>query len=113
MYDLILAQVGTAPSAPLPTEWAIWIIGILLSFIASIFLFIKWIIGLLAKKTDSLVKEIKIMHAEGVSRLDIIKDSQIRMETKLDIGLMDIKVDTKENKYAIQTLNTKIKCQEQ
>jgi hypothetical protein len=110
MLQEILAQVQMPDSDP--GEWAKWIIGGLIAFIVTCFYFLKWLISLAAKKVDKIVGEFQTMHREGIERLDEIKDSQIRSETKLDSNFTELKTEHKETKYAIQTLNTKIKCKE-
>ena len=111
MLQEILAQVNTMPDSD-PGEWARWIIGGLIAFIVTCFYFLKWLISLAAKKVDKIVDEFKTMHTEGINKLDEIKDSQIRTETKLDSNVAELKTGQNETKYAIQTLNTKIKCKD-
>ena len=109
MIDLIL-QV-TMPDSD-PAGWAKWIIGGLLTFIVAIFGFLKWLIGLASNKTDSIVNDFKQMHTEGMTQLNQCKETLIRQELKIDKDHSDLRTELKETKYAIQTLNTKVKCQE-
>ena len=105
MIEILLQAT---PTSDLPSDWAMYIIITLLGFIGSIFMFLKWLIGLASKKTDSVIKDFKAMHSEGIAEIKAIRESQIKTE----FGLMEMKTDFKETKYAVQTLNTKIKCKE-
>lgn len=101
MFEL-LAQ--TPPSSDLPTEWAVWIIIGLLSFIGFIFTALKWLIGLASDKTDKIVEEFKCMHKEGVNELKTIRESQIKTEKSIDT----LDSNIKENKYTLNKINEKI-----
>lgn len=109
----VLAQIDPVPKVALPPEWAAWIIGTLIVFIISLFVFLKWLIGLASDKTDNIVKEFKDMHTQGIERLDKMNETQIRIETKQSSFEADIKKELAETKYAVQTLNTKIKCSQE
>lgn len=116
MYTVLLQSAAGAqniPTTELPTEWAVWIILTLLGFIGAIFLFLKWLIGLASRKTDSILKDFKEMHADGMHRLESLKDNQIKIrDTQIEIRarLDELKTDGREVKYEIRTLNTKVKC---
>ena len=105
MLDFLLTAT---PTSDLPSDWALYIILTLIGFIGSIFLSLKWIIGIAAKKTDSIVKDVKDMHSTGINEIKSIRESQIITESSIN----EIKTDNKEIKYAIQTLNTKVRCRE-
>jgi hypothetical protein len=108
LIDFILQ--ATQPTSQLPTDWALYIIGGLVAFILFIFGIIKWLIGLMSTKADTIVGDFKSMHREGITELGQCKEALLRHEIKVDSAFSEIKTDQKETKYAIQTLNTKIQC---
>lgn len=105
---IILQVVSELPKQGLSEEWAVWIIGTLLGFIALIFTAIKWLIGLASSKVDKIVDRVEIMHQTGINQLNTCKETLLKQEIKID----EVNANIKETKYAIQTLNTKVKCME-
>ena len=65
-----------------------------------------------SNKTDEIVDKFETMHTQGLDRLDKMNETQIRIETKQDSNHKELKTGQNETKYAIQTLNTKVKCKE-
>lgn len=95
MIDLILAQSGE-----LSADWVKWIVGGLVAAISAMAYFIKSVIG-------QGWKQLHEMHNDVMM---VLKESNTRaIETKGDIE--EMKTDYKEIKYAVQTLNRKVRCQ--
>ena len=96
------------PVEALNPEIAYWIIGTLLATIATMVLFMKWVFTKAGNAGIVVWKKVENLHKEGIEELRNIKDTQTRIEVKQDA----IKLSIDETKYAIQTLNTKVKCKE-
>lgn len=112
MIPIILQTTLEIPKGDLSHEWAVWIIGTLVSTIVTIFVFIKWLISLASGKVDKIVDRVEVMHNSGITELRSCKDALLKQELKIDSGLSEIKNEQRETKYAIQNLTHKIKCQE-
>lgn len=106
MIPEILAQVPDSIDA----ETAKWIIGGLIGFIGTMFLFFKWAFGKVEKAGEIILGRVDKMHSEGISELRQIKENYILHDAQVQTKLGENSRDIIETKYAIQTLNTKVKC---
>lgn len=105
MLDLFIAQADS-----LSADWVKWIVGGMAGAVIGLAYFVKWIITTILSKAEEGLKstwtEAKDMHNGAMERFD--KSLTIGIENKAT--LEEIKTDNKETKYAIQTLNTKVRC---
>jgi hypothetical protein len=99
--DTLNLILTATPTSDLPSDWAVYIIVTLLGFIGSIFLALKWLINLGAKKSDSIIKDFKKMHKEGIDEIRGIRDSQIRSEKETEAT----RKECTEVKYSINSIN--------
>jgi hypothetical protein len=111
LFDLLL-QIDPVPKVALPAEWAGWIIGTLIVVLLSFFTLVFKVAKMASNKTDTIVNKFELMHTQGMDRLDGIKDTTIRLETKHDLDMKEIKTEQKRQGDQISLLNSKVKCKE-
>ena len=104
MFELI------AQSGEISNDWIKWIIGGLVAAVVALAGFAKWMFTTMINKTEKGLSDtwvnIKDMHGEAMKEL---RDNNQRCIENTGT-LSEIKTDIKETKYAIQTLNTKVRC---
>ena len=106
MHNLFIAVAE--PTSPLASDWAVYIIGLLVAAVIALAVFIRSIFIAVKQGVIAGWGEVKSMHNEAMVEL---KESNERGRAN-DSSLETVKIDIKETKYAIQELKSNIKCKE-
>jgi len=112
MIPLILQVVPELPKQGLSEEWAVWIIGTLISFIGFIFFTIKWLVDKVFSKVDSVLNKVfdkvdklearfENMHKEATTELKCINMTLVDQSNKMQ----SFEKNLEETKYAIQNID--------